>query len=221
MSTWGDALPRRDTMREARRTALVRQAAQEFRKRGYHATSMGDIARALGVSKGALYRYVRSKDEVLYACFKHSERLAEEALVVARAHPGSAAERLRVFLVRFVGEYLASNLAGGAMVEIDALSPPQRQEIVAGRDRVDAGLTEILQEGVRDGSLRADDTKLMILAFMGSINWIPSWFRADGALGPHAMAERIAAILLDGLRSRPPGKRPSRRLPLAAGRVGA
>lgn len=202
MSTWGDALPSREELRERKREALVRQAAVEFRRRGYHATSMDDIAVALGVSKGALYRYVRGKDEVLYECFKHSERLARTALAEARTAGPPAANRLRTFLVRFVGDYLDSNLAGGAMIEIGCLLPHQRMEIIAGRDAIDAGLEEILREGAADGSLRDDCAKLMVLAVMGSVNWIPSWFRADGALDARTLAERMADIYLDGLRRR-------------------
>ena len=205
MATWGDTLPSREQVREKKREALVKQAAQEFRRRGYHATSMDDIAVALGVSKGALYRYVKSKDEVLYECFKHSERLAKAALKEAKKLDGPAASKLHLFIVKFVSDYLDSNLAGGAMIEIDAMLPHQRKDVVAGRDKVDAELRKLLSDGMKDGSIREASPKLMILALMGSINWIPSWFRSDGEFSSHELAERMADILVDGIRSRTPG----------------
>ena len=136
MNTWNNEALDRDAVRAAKRRAVIKQAAIEFRRRGYHATSMDDIAAALNVSKAALYRYVKSKDEVLFECFMQSNDIAGQALRRANDTPGSGADKLELFLVEFITDYLDSNVAGGAMIEIDALLPDQRLEVVRGRDRV-------------------------------------------------------------------------------------
>lgn len=203
MAVWNNSALSRDQIREKKREALVMQAAQEFRKRGYHATSMGDIADSLGVTKGALYRYVKSKDEVLYECFMHSNSLAEEALKQVAALDAGPAEKLQRFLEEFMERYLNSNLAGGAMIEIDALLPDQRRRVVKGRDAVDRQLRELIQLGIKEGSIVDESPKLIIFSFMGTINWIPSWHKPDGEFSTQEIAKRMASIMTQGIRSRP------------------
>lgn len=203
MANWGNAVLTPLELREQKREALLRQAALEFRKRGYHATSMDDIAAALGVTKGALYRYVKGKDEVLHHCFKQSEKIARAAIDRAHAAARTGAEQLRIFVTEFVREYLDSNFAGGAMIELDALLPHQRKDVVAGRDRIDEALKEMVRKGVADGSIGDGNQKFMILALMGSINWMPNWYSPGGELSSREIAEETANIFLNGMRPRP------------------
>ena len=202
MTTWNDAVLSRKDLHKRKRDALVRQAALEFRRRGYHATSMDDIAVALGVTKGALYRYIKRKDEVLFECFVHSNLIGDEALDRAEAVQGKAIEKLRAFMIEFICKYLDSNLAGGAMVEIDALLPKQRTAVVRGRDAIGKRLQKIIELGMDDGSIAKGNPKLMIFSFMGSINWIPSWFSPQKELTSRQIAEEITQITLSGIQAR-------------------
>lgn len=202
MAAWDDVRLSKEEIRQRKKNALIAKAAAEFRKRGYHATSMDDIAAALGVTKGALYRYVKSKDEVLFECFEHSNRIGEAALSKAHGAEGTAADQLECFMREFIRTYLDSNLAGGAMVEIDSLLPEQRAQVVAGRDRIDRQLREIIRNGVVDGSIAQESPKLMIFSFMGAINWIPSWFSPEGDMTSAEIAESVSRILTNGLRDR-------------------
>jgi AcrR family transcriptional regulator len=194
-------LPSRSEQRQVKRDALVRMAAQAFRTRGFHATSMEDIASALGVTKGALYRYVKNKQDILFECFMWSNRIGEQALEVARWHKGDGLAKLGVFITYFVENYLDHNTAGGAMVDIDALFPEQRQEVIAGRDKIDMALRQIVSDGIADGSIAERNAKLTVLTIMGSINWIPSWYDAQGAWKPREIAETMADIFVAGVRA--------------------
>ena len=60
----------------------------------------------------------------------------------------------------------------------------------------------LVDAGIRDGSIADENPRLMILAFMGTVNWVPSWFSPDGEYSAREIAEKISAILLNGLRSR-------------------
>ncbi|NDZ17578.1 TetR family transcriptional regulator [Variovorax sp. WS11] len=203
MTKWSKAeLPSRSEQRFAKKSALIREAAHAFRTKGFYATSMEDIATALGVTKGALYRYVENKQEILFECFKSSNQLGEAALELARWHSGTGLEKLRTFVEFFVEKYIEENTAGGAMVDIGALFPEQRAEIIAGRDRVDAGLRTIVSHGVEDGSIVSRDVKLTVFTIMGSINWIPSWYSPGGQHGPKEIAGIIADIFSGGLQPR-------------------
>lgn len=200
--TWNDTrLPSAEQQRLAKREALIRQAASAFRSRGFHATSMEDIATSLGVTKGALYRYVKNKQDILFECFMSSARIGDEALAVAQAEGGAAIDKLRTFLVYSIETYLDTNTAGGAMVDIDALFPEQREIVVASRDRVDRHLRALISEGIAEGSIIARDPKLTQLTLMGSINWIPSWYSPGGPWRPRDVAEATADIFTRGLRA--------------------
>ncbi|GAA4338426.1 TetR/AcrR family transcriptional regulator [Variovorax defluvii] len=199
---WGSALlPSPDEQRLAKRQALMRQAAMAFRERGFYATSMEHIATALGVTKGALYRYISNKQEILFECFLSSSRIGDAALEVAASTQGSGLRKLSAFIVHFVTHYLEHNTAGGAMVDIDALFPEQRQQIIAGRDRVDRELRRYVMQGIEDGSIVTRDHKLAELTLMGSINWIPSWYTPGGRWTPRDVAEAVAEIFVRGLQA--------------------
>lgn len=203
MTQWSKAeLPSRSEQRSAKRSALIREAANAFRSKGFYATSMEDIATALGVTKGALYRYVENKQEILFECFRSSNQLGEAALELAKWHSGTGLEKLRTFVEFFVEKYIEENTAGGAMVDIGALFPEQRAEIIAGRDRVDAGLRKIVSQGIEDGSIVSRDIRLTVFTIMGSINWIPSWYSPTGQHGPKEIAAIIADIFSRGLHPR-------------------
>ncbi len=192
-------LPSQSAQRLAKREALMQQAALAFRERGFYATSMEDIATALGVTKGALYRYIKNKQEILFECFLSSSRIGNAALKMANEHDGDGLSKLGVFIIYFVENYLEHNTAGGAMVDIDALFPEQRKEIIAGRDRIDRELRKLLVLGIEDGSIVTRDAKLAELTLMGSINWIPSWYSPSGNWKPREIAETVAEIFRRGL----------------------
>jgi TetR/AcrR family transcriptional regulator len=203
-------LPSPSEQRSVKREALIREAARAFRIKGFYATSMEDIATALGVTKGALYRYIENKQEILLECFRSSNRLGEAALELARWHEGSALDKLRAFIVFFVEKYIEENTAGGAMVDIGALFPDQRAEITAGRDKIDVGLRRLVAQGIEDGSIVDRDPKLTVFTIMGSINWIPSWYSPAGKQSPREIAEALADIFTRGLDARtgaPPAAR--------------
>lgn len=189
--------------RQSKRDAVLSEAAQLFRRRGFQATSMDDIAEALGVTKGALYRYVKGKDEILFECYRMSEALGDLALKRADEMPGTAMQKLTTFFVEFIEGYLQSDFASPAMVDLDVLSPVQRQAIVKGRDRIDKGVRAIVELGVADGSIRPCEPKFVVLYLMSSVNWMPSWYSPDGDLSPAGLARSFADTMVAGLAAYP------------------
>lgn len=183
----------------------MQQAALAFRERGFYATSMEDIATALGVTKGALYRYIKSKQEILFECFRSSARIGDEAIKLANEHSGTGLAKLSVFIIHFVENYLEHNTAGGAMVDIDALFPEQRAEIIAGRDHLDHELRKLMDLGISDGSIVVPDPKLAEFTLMGSINWIPSWYSPGGSWSPRDVAEAVSETFMRGFKAESAG----------------
>lgn len=185
-----------------KRNALLREAGRAFGIAGYHRTSLDDVARTLGVTKAALYHYVRNKQEILFECHMLSLDLGEQALRDVRASGRSGLEKV-VQLARQYIEQMTGEFGTCAMLtELDALEPDNRATVMRRRDAFDASVRELLREGIADGSIRAVDPKLSVFFFMGAVNWITRWFRPEGALSGAEIARDFADLIEGAIRAR-------------------
>src|SRR3954463_5445713 len=80
-----------------KREAVIHAAARAFRERGYHNTSLDDLAATLGVTKPTLYLYVPNKEAILFECFRAGLAQMVESLSAAESAGGAARERLFAF----------------------------------------------------------------------------------------------------------------------------
>lgn len=198
-NTWGFQKPSREELREKKRAAVIQEAARAFRQKGFRATSMEDIATTLGVTKGALYRYVHDKHEVLFECFRIAQHMSDAALLAAQSHQGSGLAKLQVFFRSFIESFVSQAIAGTIMSDLDELKPEHRIEIVRGRDRIDHGLRQLITEGIADGSIRACRPKLAVFGLMGAVNWIPTWYAPEGEFKPDEIAAMMTDLFVNGL----------------------
>ncbi len=186
--------------RRARKRRILESAVSAFRQRGYHGTSVADIARALHLTKGSLYHYFADKQAILFHCHDQAlDRVLGEAERVL-GHYRSPAERLREMIHAFV-RITVSEFHGTALsLEFRALAGPRLRSVLRRRDRFEAMLRGIVQEGVRRGQFRAVDVKLAVFAILGSINWIVQWYRPGGAADAEAIATAFADLFWKGLK---------------------
>jgi AcrR family transcriptional regulator len=199
MPRWKNALQTNDEIQQLKRDAVIREAGRAFSKRGYHNTSLDDVARSLQVSKGTLYNYVTDKQEILYECHQMALDIGERAFKQARQQPGTGAEVLENTLCSYI-ELLTGELgACGVLMEVDGLRPEDRAKVTARRDVFERNFVAMLQKGMKDGSLRKVDPKLAVFTFMGAINWMPRWFDPAGRLSGKEVARQMTDLLLTGL----------------------
>jgi AcrR family transcriptional regulator len=193
--------PRVMEKRERRRGEILHAALRAFRDQGYHATTLDDIAEALGVRKAGLYYYFPDKESILYAC--HRESLAElDRILEGAKQLQTPAERL-AHVIRAHVRVMTDTLEGSPLAfEVTALSPERQKEVIAGRDRYERALRRMLKEGVASGDFRAVNPKTAVFAILGAINWIARWYRPDGALRPEELGADFADQLLGGLTCR-------------------
>jgi AcrR family transcriptional regulator len=182
-----------------RRNELTRQAARLFAQKGYHGTSMGDLAAAMGVQKGSLYSLTESKQELLYETMRDGAA-AFHAGLDAIPENTSAAERIRLALrahLRLVAEQL--DMATVFIREWRYLEGGRREEIVSERRRYEERVRALFREGREHGELRTDlDDAAAALLVLSAANWAYTWLTpgrdTDG------LADAFAAILVDGIR---------------------
>jgi TetR/AcrR family transcriptional regulator, cholesterol catabolism regulator len=183
----------------SRKEELSRQAARLFAEKGYHGTSIGDLADSMGVQKGSLYAHIEGKEDLLYQTMRGGAAAFHGALdsVPDVAPP---AEKVRLALrahLRVVSEQL--DVATVFVQEWKYLEGERLEEIVSERRRYEERIRELFREGRDLGELRADlDVNAATLAFLSAANWAYTWL-APGA-DTDALADRFFALLLDGIR---------------------
>jgi TetR/AcrR family transcriptional regulator len=185
------------------RERILAEAARTFNRRGYYGTTLDGVARALGVTKAALYYHVRSKEELLFQCHQVLVEIALEGVRSARECASAADEQLRLTLTSYI-EGILDHLRGSVvLLEHGALTPAHQRHVIAGRDEYERQLREIIARGVRDGVFVPCDPRLVGFALLGAGNWIPKWYSPAGERAPKEIAETFAAYLVRGLQRHP------------------
>ena len=182
-----------------RRSELTRQAARLFAERGYHGTSIGDLAEAMGVQKGSLYAHMASKQDLLYETMREGANAFHAALDAVPDEP-SVTERIRLSLrahLRVVSEQL--DVATVFVREWRYLQGERRDEIVAERRRYEERFRALFREGRELGELRTDlDEATAALLALSAANWAYTWLQPGR--DTDELADRFHALLVDGVR---------------------
>ena len=182
-----------------RKEELTREAARLFAERGFHGTSMGDLAEALGVQKGSLYSLTGSKQELLFEAMREGAR-AFHAALDAVPDDAPAIERIRFALrghLRVVAEQI--DVATVFTREWRYLEEDYREEILAERRRYEERWRALFREGVESGGLRTDlDASAAALLVLSAANWAYTWLTPGR--DTDELADRFTAIIIDGIR---------------------
>src|SRR6184192_2942712 len=183
----------------ARRTELTRAAARLFAEKGYHGTSVGDLAEALGVQKGSLYSHIEAKSDLLWVVAREGADAFHAALDEV-PDQGPVVERIRSALrghLRVVAQQL--DIATVFIREWRYLEGERRDRFVAERRRYEERFRALYREGRELGELRTDlDDATAALLALSAANWAYTWLRAGA--DTDALADRFTAFLLDGMR---------------------
>jgi AcrR family transcriptional regulator len=185
--------------RALKREAVLRAAVRMFNEKGFHATSLDDVAASLGVTKPLIYHYLGNKDQVLFECVRIGLQQLQEAARAARILHGSGLERLKFFLCRY-GECILDDFGRCvARTGDEALSPESRLQFRQLKSEIDQAMRRLLEEGMADGSLRMQDVRLTAFTLAGALNWPARWFVPGGGMSSEATAREMVDILIGGL----------------------
>lgn len=193
---------------------LLELSAEIFADKGYHNTSIRDIARASGVSLAGLYYYFRSKEELL---FRIQERLLRTVLDDLRRrldHVHDPRERLRILVHNHLRVFAQRRPAMKVLVhEYDSLTGEHREHIRALRHEYMEACLAILRDVRRfSGSGDAEVLRVAAFALFGMMNWTTTWYRPERDVSVDRLAEQIYRLFLGGfLRSGDASRHPDRR----------
>lgn len=180
---------------------LLAAATQLFAKQGYDGTSVAQIVDAAGVTKGALYHYFSSKDELLHEVYARVLRLQSRRLDEIADGPGTPAERLHA-AARDVVLTSIANLDDTTIFQrsVHLLGPEPRERVRQGRRAYHERFREMVHDGQASGELRSDvHADLAVSYFFGAVHHLGGWYRPAGALTAEDVGRQFADLLLRGL----------------------
>ena len=190
------------TPREAKRMAILEAAAKIFNERGYHQTSMSDVATALNVTKPFLYYYLKDKEDILFQCSRIATEQLHAILDEVRAADVSGWERLGLVFRGYVkvmcndfGVCLIRSTSPGLMQK------ESRDKLWTGRRRLNREVEMIIAQGIADGSIRSVDPKKLSFALFGAFNWITYWYQQSGSQKPETIADQYLDFFARGVLS--------------------
>jgi TetR/AcrR family transcriptional regulator, cholesterol catabolism regulator len=184
---------------------IYRAAALLICEKGYDATSMNDIAEAVGLTKAGVYHHIEGKKDLLFRIMNFGmDELDEYVLVPARAQ-ADAESRLRSIIANHARLIISHITPQGynpvtIVVEETAGLTPEHRRKIDQRKRVYVDLLrETLNQLKKEGKLREVDVTVASFSLLGAILWLSRWYHPDGRLTPEQIIEEISKITLGGL----------------------
>lgn len=204
VSPWG-APSAREQQREAKRNAVLTTAARMFNERGFHATSLDDIAASLNVTKPTLYYYVKNKDEILLACVNKGLRMTLDGIEASRQAGGNALDQLRACM-QVYAEIVVQPF-GMCLIRVgdEEVPEPSRTELRRMKSEIDLAFRRLVARGVEEGSIAPCDPKIMAFVIAGALSWIGRWYQPEGSYSAQQVIEQCLAALLGGVLTRASG----------------
>lgn len=183
-----------------RQMEIALAAVKLFERKGYHATSVQDIADEVGLQKGSLYHYIHSKEDLLLQIAHQAITDFNDRLETILASDLPAKQKL----IQAVENHLTvstANLETTTVLlrEAFSLGENQHQVIQDLTDRYVELWTAILREGQANGEFHVEQPKIAALAILGACNWVYRWYRTSGKLGAKEISNIFSAVFLDGL----------------------
>jgi len=183
------------------RQEILRTAARLFQQRGYHATSMNDVASALKLSKGGLYHHFQSKDEILFNLMDHAMDITQERVIDGVQDIADPEERLRMLIRRHIEVVLSVRDREITVMlhENHPLSPSLRRRINSRKKDYVHFVENLVAEVQRARQSRGSVTpRAAAFALLGMINWIYQWYRPEGTLQQEHLVRQYTEIFFVG-----------------------
>src|ERR1700761_720674 len=189
---------------KGQREAILAEAAALFAERGYHGTSMSDLAEACGLSKATLYHHYRDKSEVLtHIAEGHVSRLVELCASVEADPAVTPDARLQVLVELFLAQYSEAQNSHRVLTEdVRFLPPEDRNRILDKERRVVQSFADAVAM-LRPDLAKRKLTKPLAMLLFGMLNWMFTWLRPNGALTHASVTPLVLNLFFDGVRNMP------------------
>ncbi len=186
----------RERKTQIKKMQILQRAAEIFQRKGFHITTMDEIANQLMMTKGSLYYYFKNKEEILFVCHEHSLDMVLKALREIQASEESPEIKLRKLLANHMRIIMTEPTALVVATELEPLKGEYRQVIFEKRRTFELGLRQILAEGIGKGVFHKYNPKILGFIILGTLNWITKWYSPAGEMGEEQIIDSISEVLL-------------------------
>ena len=179
---------------------ILEAAALIFSEKGYHATSMQDIADAVNLQKASLYYHFESKQEILGDILDNALDLINNQLELVLSQSLTPDKKLRQAMVtyfRTIAEH--QSLSAVLLLELKSLDPELKANQASRRQKFESLWRELIIEGKQQGIFNDVDPSLTGKAILGVMNWTVTWYKSSGPRSASEIANLFADLLLNGL----------------------
>jgi AcrR family transcriptional regulator len=184
-----------------RRTVeVIVKAAELIRTKGFDATTVNEISKATGLTKGGLYHYISGKKDLLYQIMRFGMETLEESVIRPTRNIEDPEEQLRT-VIRLHVELISKGKGTITAIneEVQALEPKHRKEILAKKREYFDFVRNILERFKKQRRLRKLDTSVATFSILGMVLFFARWYNEKGKLDPEQVADQIAEIALGGV----------------------
>ncbi len=193
----------RARLRASKREAVLRVAAQMFNEKGFHATSLDEVAERLNITKPTLYYYVKNKDEILFECVNIGLQMLQDAIGKVALSGGSAIDKLVAGMHQYAR--IVTMDFGMCVIRVgeDPLPVESQRKLRRFKAALDQEFRELIRQGMAEGSIAPCDPKIAAFTLAGALSWIGRWYQPGGPLKADEIASQCIGLLINGLGQRP------------------
>ena len=185
---------------KSKKQIIYEAAARLFRDKGYTATSMRDLAKAVDLKASSLYNHIRSKEEILQGiCFENARRFLA-GMNKVEAMPSSTPEKVKALIqlhISIATEDLTSVTAFND--EWRHLSEPMLSEFLQLRKDYERRFKIIIDKGIAEGDFRVLDSSILLYTLFSSIRWVYDWYKPNKSIDHDKLEVEISEFLMRGM----------------------
>lgn len=189
---------------KSKRQQIKDHAASLFRKQGYKATNMRQLAEAVGMKAASLYNHISNKEELLQELLMDMAHLFTQSMADVQSSslgPVQKLEKLISDYVRYTVEHTdAISLLTGEWVHLDE---KPKQEFLALRDNYEDGFRQILIDCIKAGQFKNIDVDIALFSTLSTLRWLYSWYSKHKNFNQQDLEKQIKTMLIEGLRKSP------------------
>jgi AcrR family transcriptional regulator len=179
---------------------VLQSAANIFFAKGFHATSIEDVARDVGMLKGSLYYYIKSKDDLLFQLLLAGIEDGD-AFIARHIDPsGDPVEQLDR-AIRAQIDYIIQNKVpfGLFLHEFDSLSGKRQHKLISVMSRYNSRFVDLVRRGQHQGKIIEGEPWLIVNGILGMCNWLYRWYDTDQVSGPEQIKQVFLRMILRGI----------------------
>jgi AcrR family transcriptional regulator len=181
---------------------VLESAANIFFTKGFHATSIEDVARDVGMLKGSLYYYIKSKDDLLFRLLLAGIE-DSDAFIAQHIDPDGEPMAQLERAIRAQIDYIIENRVpfGLFLHEFDSLSGKRQHKLIAVMSRYNNRFVELVKKGQAEGKLIAGEPWIVVNGILGMCNWLYRWYDPVQASDPEKIKNVFVEMIFEGIRT--------------------